>query len=72
MIRASFMINQFYLTERFFKLFDRTEGIDLGTLPKSWQVQVSFYQGRYHMYNNNFEKARAELRKAFQLCHRDH
>jgi hypothetical protein len=73
MIRASFMINQFYLCERFFKLFDRPpEGVDLKELPKSWQVQAAFYQGRYHMYNNSFDKARHELRKAFSLCHRDH
>ena len=73
MIRASFMINQFFLSTRFFKLIDsaKSDGVDLGSMPKSWQVQVAYYQGRYHMYNNDFEKARAELRRAFQLCYKD-
>ena len=65
------MINQFNFCEGFFKILERTEDIDLTTLPKNWQVQVAYYQGRYHVYNNSFDKARMELRRAFSLCHRD-
>ena len=57
-IRASFMVNQFFLCDRFFKTLERPDGIDLGSLPKGWQVQMAYYHGRYYMYNNIFDKAR--------------
>lgn len=38
-------------------------------MPKSWRVNVSYYKGRYYMYNNNFEAARVELNNALSLCH---
>ena len=71
MIRASFMINRFNFCDPFIKILEREKDIDLNSLPKNWQVQIAYYQGRYHMYNNSFDKARVELRKAFSLCHKD-
>ena len=41
-------------------------------MPKSWRVNVAYYKGRFHMYNNNFEGARVELNLALSLCHKDH
>lgn len=35
-IRASFMVNQFFLCDRFFKTLERPDGIDLDSLPKGW------------------------------------
>lgn len=32
---------------------------------------MAYYHGRYYMYNNSFDKARQELRRAFQLTHKD-
>jgi len=39
-IRASFMVNQFFLADRFFKHIDEADkhGVDLSVLPKAWQV----------------------------------
>jgi hypothetical protein len=45
------------------------EGNDSALMPKSWRVNVAYYKGRYHMYNNDFKQARDELNSALQLCH---
>ena len=37
-------------------------------LPKAWHVQVAYYKGRYHMYNNDFLRARQELLRAFGMA----
>jgi hypothetical protein len=41
-------------------------------MPKSWRVNVAYYKGRFHMYNNDFENARIELNLALSLCHKDY
>ena len=41
-------------------------------LPKGWHVGVAYYKGRYKMYNNDFKSARQELKKAFEMCHKDY
>lgn len=40
-------------------------------LPKAWHVQVAYYKGRYHMYNNDYATAREELQKAFAMASRN-
>lgn len=40
-------------------------------LPKAWHVQVSYYRGRYLMYNNEFVRARQELLRAFGMANRE-
>jgi len=40
-------------------------------LPKAWHVQVSYYRGRYLMYNNDFVRARQELLRAFGMANRE-
>lgn len=41
-------------------------------MPKAWRVNVCYFKGRYHMYNNNFNEARTELNEALSLCHKDY
>lgn len=73
-IRVQFALNKFKSCDRFFNFFDKNqqEGILLTMMPKSWRVNVAYYKGRYHMYNNNFQLARTELNSALDLCHKDY
>jgi len=73
-IKVQFALNNFKSCERFFKWFEnnRREGIELEMFPKAWRVNISYYKGRYHMYSSDFEMAKLELEKAFQLCSQDY
>jgi nuclear mRNA export protein PCID2/THP1 len=53
-----------------FKWFEnnKREGFQFHMFPKSWQVNVAFYKGRYLMYNNEHVQAREQLKLAFALC----
>lgn len=70
-IKVQFALNKFKSCDRFFNFFEnnKNEGIDASLMPKSWRVNVCYYKGRFHMYNNNFELARVELNQALSLCH---
>ena len=50
---------------------ERVDASEIDLLPKAWHVQVSYYKGRYHMYNNDFVGARVELLKAFGMASSD-
>ena len=68
-IRVQFALNNF--KQVYFNYIDRVDQQEINMLPKAWHVQVSYYRGRYHMYNNDFVKARDELTKAFAMANRD-
>ena len=67
-IRVQFALNNFKFCEAHFKFLERVDAAEIELLPKAWHVQVSYYKGRYHMYNNDFMRARAELLKAFGMA----
>ena len=64
-----FALNNF--KQVYFNYIDRVDQQEINMLPKAWHVQVSYYRGRYHMYNNDFVRARDELTKAFAMANRD-
>ena len=67
-IRVLFSTNNFKFCDAHFKFLERVDAQEIEMLPKAWHVQVSYYKGRYHMYNNDFIRARAELLKAFGMA----
>jgi len=69
-IRVQFALNNFKFCDAHFKFIERVDAQEINMLPKAWHVQVSYYKGRYHMYNNDFARAREELLKAFGLASR--
>ena len=73
-IKVQFALNKFKSCDRFFSYFDKSknDGIDAASMPKAWRVNVAYFKGRYHMYNNNFNEARVELNEALSLCHKDY
>lgn len=70
-IRVQFSLNNFKFCDAHFKFIERVDVQEINMLPKAWHVQVSYYKGRYHMYNNNFTQAREELLKAFGMASND-
>lgn len=66
-IRVQFSLNNFKFCEAHFNFIDRVDEQEIEMLPKAWHVQVSYYKGRQHMYNNDFVRARHELQKAFGM-----
>ena len=69
-IRVHFALNNFKFCDAHFKFIERVDVQEINMLPKAWHVQVSYYKGRYHMYNNDFVRARQELLKAFGMASR--
>jgi len=54
-----------------FDYIERVDPQEINLLPKAWHVQVSYYKGRFYMYNNDFVRARDELLSAFAMASRD-
>lgn len=52
-IKVQFVLNKFKQCNRFFEIFEKNLQEEK-EMPKSWRVNVSYYKGRYHMYNNDF------------------
>ena len=70
-IRLQFALNNFKFCDPHFKFLERVDASEIELLPKAWHVQVSYYKGRYHLYNNDFVSARVELLKAFGMASSD-
>ena len=73
-IRVQFNLNNFKFCDAHFKFIERVDVQEINMLPKAWHVQVSYYKGRYYMYNNDLVRARDQLLKAFGLtnCANEH
>ena len=69
-IRVQFALNNFKFCQAHFQFIERVDSQEIEMLPKAWHVQVAYYRGRYHMYNNDFMRARQELLKAFGMANR--
>ena len=67
-IRVQFSLNNFKFCDAHFKIIERVDAQEIAMLPKAWHVQVSYYKGRYHMYNNDFGRALQELLDAFGMA----
>ena len=70
-LRVQFALSKYQFCQGHFSFIDRAEQCEVDRLPKAWHVGVHYYRGRYKMFNNDFSEAKHELKKAFQLCHRD-
>lgn len=74
MLKIQFRLNNFKTCHRFFKWIDTNtkEGYMLSDFPQSYLVTLSYYRGRYHLYNNELKEARTELRQAYLCCHKNY
>lgn len=70
-IRVQFSLNNFKFCEAHFRYIERVDTQEINMLPKAWHVQVAYYKGRFHMYNNDFTRARDELLNAFGMASRE-
>ena len=71
-IKVSFALNNFNNCPRHFSFIERAEQVERDMLPRSWHVGVAYYRGRLYLYQNDLRRAKQELERAFELCHKDY
>jgi len=69
-VRLYFKLNNYKLCKAIFETFEQSLtriGAEISQLPSELTVVFCFFKGRYHLYNNEMQKARLHLRSALQI-----